>query len=559
LRGNEFEKVILRTVHISTHVHTQLQVIGITYQLQHRGLDPQDTHLPVQIHHYSHIPVSPIKGPNPAPVKSAQGRHFGFSSMGGAKRFVDRFFHSGRKPGGDNGQQPDNQQSQFQKRDSGKGSLRSLSTSSKTPRSDPEATSTSHGRLRSQSDTIISGTASDRINIGASSNSLIPPGQATVLSSGEWQHPPAIPTHPSPETTGLGSDDTSAHVHCSRLPQETASGGEPGVSATAIPISNPPDIVITAIASVNPSSQTPGPVSTTSSEPQMLSTVSQPNNTVPPSVSSHIWQKTFEIAQKSLAKYQLPSVELGSLQSQSAAENIQALVAELETAYQGKKDRQWRYKDRDGNEVVWVERVGKILKSVDKYAKIVDTAIQHHPDITSLVWAGARTMLQVRLCLSGGVNSLIWIWQVALNHVEAMECFEGTMVTIMDKMAVSTFYAGIYTGVGLHTALGDTSNLNQVLDMALPELYAAVIVFAIKARQYFDARCKLTLHVIIEQTMLKKNHLGVKKAVNILKPFAIEFQPFIDDITGKEKAVQECADMATMERIRGLFISIWYY
>ena len=42
----------------------------------------------------------------------------------------------------------------------------------------------------------------------------------------------------------------------------------------------------------------------------------------------------------------------------------------------------------------------------------------------------------------------------------------------------------------------------------------------------------------------------------MLKPFAIEFQPFIDDITRKEKTVQECADMATMERVRGLFVYI---
>jgi len=147
------------------------------------------------------------------------------------------------------------------------------------------------------------------------------------------------------------------------------------------------------------------------------------------------------------------------------------------------------------------------------------------------------------------------IWQVALNHVEAMECFEGIMVTIMDKMAVSAFYAGIYTGVGL---VGDTSKLHKILNMALPELYAAIMVFVIKAQRYFDARCKMALYIIIEH-MLKKNYLGVKKAVHMLKPFAIEFQPFFDDITGKEKTVQECADMATMERIRGVFISIWYY
>ncbi|KAF8421792.1 hypothetical protein EV426DRAFT_189114 [Tirmania nivea] len=124
------------------------------------------------------------------------------------------------------------------------------------------------------------------------------------------------------------------------------------------------------------------------------------------------------------------------------------------------------------------------------------------------------------------------IWQVALNHVEAMECFEETMVTIMDKMAVSAFYASIYEGVELQTAMGDTDKLHKVLHMALPELYAAIIVFSIKARQYFDTR-------------------WVRKAINMLKPFAIEFQSFIDDINRKEKIVQECTDMAIVKRLRG--------
>ena len=85
-----------------------------------------------------------------------------------------------------------------------------------------------------------------------------------------------------------------------------------------------------------------------------------------------------------------------------------------------------------------------------------------------------------------------------------MECFEGIIATIMDKMAVSAFYAGIYMGVGLHTAMGDTGKLHAALDVALPELYAAVIVFATKARQYFDARCKLALYMVTELRMLRK-------------------------------------------------------
>ena len=35
------------------------------------------------------------------------------------------------------------------------------------------------------------------------------------------------------------------------------------------------------------------------------------------------------------------------------------------------------------------------LRKVERYCKIVDIAIQHHPDITALVWAGIRFALDV--------------------------------------------------------------------------------------------------------------------------------------------------------------------
>ena len=42
----------------------------------------------------------------------------------------------------------------------------------------------------------------------------------------------------------------------------------------------------------------------------------------------------------------------------------------------------------------------------------------------------------------------------------------------------------------------------------------------------------------------------MKKFTNILKPFDIEFQPYIDGINTKEKLIREYADAATMERIK---------
>jgi hypothetical protein len=41
--------------------------------------------------------------------------------------------------------------------------------------------------------------------------------------------------------------------------------------------------------------------------------------------------------------------------------------------------------------------IEKVLKIVEKYFVIVDVAIQHHPDIIALVWAGVRLIIQVSI------------------------------------------------------------------------------------------------------------------------------------------------------------------
>ena len=56
--------------------------------------------------------------------------------------------------------------------------------------------------------------------------------------------------------------------------------------------------------------------------------------------------------------------------------------------------------------------------------------------------------------------------------------------------------------------------------------------------------------------MYTKPQLGVKKFASILKSFDIEFQPFIEEINAKEKVIRECADAATMERIRSMILYI---
>ena len=70
-------------------------------------------------------------------------------------------------------------------------------------------------------------------------------------------------------------------------------------------------------------------------------------------------------------------------------------IEEIKSAQKVLKEKKWYYTDRHGKQIDVGERMRRILKSVEDCAKIVDVAIQHHPEISSLVWAGARFILMV--------------------------------------------------------------------------------------------------------------------------------------------------------------------
>lgn len=120
-------------------------------------------------------------------------------------------------------------------------------------------------------------------------------------------------------------------------------------------------------------------------------------NTCSPSKPSPLWERTLHLAEQKLLKYKLPALQLDHLdiQGKSTEEIIREVIENLENAQKDIESKRWSYRDRNGNDIVIVERLGNILKSVNKYAMIVDTAIQHSPEITALVWAGMRGIIQV--------------------------------------------------------------------------------------------------------------------------------------------------------------------
>ena len=157
-------------------------------------------------------------------------------------------------------------------------------------------------------------------------------------------------------------------------PAEPASGIQsPGIQS--------PDIQLPAVNVETPTSQSHS-VACLQDGNSVTSTPSPPP---PPS----IWERTLDIAATMLRDHDLPALDRDTLNSTSSAENIQAIL-EILNAAQGKDQKV---------KLIGKDRLRRILIGVEKYTKIVDTAVQHSPEVTALVWAGIRGILQVSILL----------------------------------------------------------------------------------------------------------------------------------------------------------------
>jgi hypothetical protein len=97
----------------------------------------------------------------------------------------------------------------------------------------------------------------------------------------------------------------------------------------------------------------------------------------------------WELAKKKLSPDEWP-------ESNDLPENLYwAVFKEAKDAKDGRNARKWRYTKDNGEVVVVRKKLHKIVKALDTYTKIVDMGIQHSPQITALVWASARLILQV--------------------------------------------------------------------------------------------------------------------------------------------------------------------
>ena len=120
-----------------------------------------------------------------------------------------------------------------------------------------------------------------------------------------------------------------------------------------------------------------------------------PNNTITLSPDV-VWAGALEITQKKLRDNNLSPLGITDLTTQSTEQTIEAVINALITLQNDDIKKRWRYTWR-GRAVIVVQSLGKILKSIEKYSKVVDTVVDSNPQMRALVWAGIWGIMQVRI------------------------------------------------------------------------------------------------------------------------------------------------------------------
>lgn len=220
--------------------------------------------------------------------------------------------------------------------------------------------------------------------------------------------------------------------------------------------------------------------------------------------SHSMWEKALAIA---LKNPKLTAEEKDQLQADARINSTTVLdvLKEAGAMKLKKEDARWRFRT-DGETIVLRERFDQVVDTFSKYSSVVSAAIQHNPEVTSLVWSGVLFFMQVGYTestqLSSGGSEEHWLryMESAVHEQQGAgkeyHCSDGKNRRLY---ASSAFYSEIYEEGLSSLSTTDTPDIlaswNAQLEEALPQYYAAVLVFVVKARSYFastSAACQWT-------------------------------------------------------------------
>ncbi|PVF93059.1 hypothetical protein CPB86DRAFT_801526 [Serendipita vermifera] len=227
------------------------------------------------------------------------------------------------------------------------------------------------------------------------------------------------------------------------------------------------------------------------------------------------WKMAYEIAIAKLDANERSQVDSDTMSSCS----VYLVLDAANKARAERDENKWRYTKRNGEVIILRERFDKIVEGFAKYAGFLSSTTQHQqPDATGLVWVAARSLIEIYL-----------------NHKESVELIEGALKTIAVSMANCEFYASIFKDT-LNKQFDHSetpSAWEKQLERALPDFYAAILVFSIKVKGYIMPS-------------------AIGRINKSMKPFSMTFQPHLKEIERKEMTLRELANMATMESVKDI-------
>lgn len=139
-------------------------------------------------------------------------------------------------------------------------------------------------------------------------------------------------------------------------------------------------------------------------------------------------------------------------------------IEDVHTAVQHKLDectrKRWNYTRSNGQKVVLWDVLNKIVKWVNRFKELGDMAIQYDPGHAALPWATIRFLLQASFSSVETFGHLL----------EGVELSSKSIATCAEVE---------------RTCLKGVSKLKAQLADALVKMYADVLAFLSRARQYF--------------------------------------------------------------------------
>ncbi len=162
-------------------------------------------------------------------------------------------------------------------------------------------------------------------------------------------------------------------------------------------------------------------------------------------------------AAKSVPDLDLPAIDEESIEDGE-------LINTVHTAVQDKLDecirKRWKYTRSNGQKVVLWDMLDKIMKWINRFKDVGDVAIQYDPGHAALPWAAIRFILQA--------------------SVSSVETFGHMLEGVELNSRIIAIYAEVE-----RACLKGVSRLKTQLADALVKMYAAMLAFLSRARQYF--------------------------------------------------------------------------